>query len=76
MPDIAPVKGTKTESYEQFMQRVDEFLQQHIGLTHSDIADCRWRELYEDCRGQGGESFEQSVIDESIEWNDGLKEAW
>lgn len=63
------------ETFEQFKARVDQILQRRVGVSSDDLADCNWRDLYEDCADLRGPDFEEAVLEEACEWNDGLRDA-
>ena len=69
-PEYQEKAPRATETFGQFMDRVDAFLASKLGgMESDDLVDCAWNDLYHDCYDQTGEDFRANVIDTVTDYN-------
>lgn len=63
-----------TETYGQFMRRVDTLLIKVCSMGHQDLADCAWWDLYETIHDEpSDEEFREEVRETACRYNEGLE---
>jgi hypothetical protein len=61
-------------TYKQFKQAVNAYLIGKIGLSADDLADCQWRDLFEDTFEETGVLDIEALIDCVVEYNPEVEE--
>ena len=57
-------------SYEDFMSRVNHYVQRKIGVHTDDLPDMLWYDFYEDHKDLVGENLDEAIRDFLIEGQD------